>query len=112
MTDDHDDVSEQLDPDVLGDATGDEDLPHTIDYPPDEPLGVEDPTLTGSDDVASREDRTQSGNGFDEEVPVPIDPDPAGIDDHDPEVWADDETASADEVSAEEAAMHIEEPPV
>jgi hypothetical protein len=111
MTDDRDDVSEQLDPDVLGDVTGDEDRQHTIDFPPDEPLGVEDPTLNGSDDVAAREDRTDPEGQIDDEVPLLVDPDPAGADDHDPQAWAEDETASPDEVSAEEAAMHIEEPP-
>jgi hypothetical protein len=111
MTDDHDDVSQQLDPDVLGDVTGDEDREHTIDYPPDEPLGVDDPTLTGSDDVAARQDRTDPDEQADEEVPVLVDPDPPGADDHDPEAWAEDENASADDLSAEEAAMHIEEPP-
>lgn len=111
MTDDRDDVSEQLDPDVLGDVTGDDDREHMIDYPPDEPLGVEDPTLTGSDDVASREDRTGPEERADDEVPVPVDPEPAGADDHDPEAWAEDETAMADDLSAEEAAMHIEETP-
>ena len=111
MTDDHDDVSQQMDADVLGDVTGDEDRQHTIDFPPEEPLGVDDPTLTGSDDMTARQDRTVPDGRRDPEVPVPVDPEPAGADDHDPEVFAEDETASSDDLSAEEAAMHLEEPP-
>lgn len=37
--------ADQLDGSVLGESVGDEDLPGIQGYPPDRPLGVEDPTL-------------------------------------------------------------------
>lgn len=52
-----DDQSEQLDAAKLGEEIDAETLPGIDDYPPDEPLGVEDPTVGGEDDVATRERR-------------------------------------------------------
>jgi hypothetical protein len=57
--DDPDDVSEALDGDTLGEQPGDRDLPGS-DYPPERPLGVEDPTGSAAeDDVATRDWRTE-----------------------------------------------------
>ena len=60
MSDSH---AEQLDPTVLGERVGDEHRP-AADFPPDEPLGVEDETILADgsiadDDVAGRSDRHQ-----------------------------------------------------
>ncbi|MGA9279130.1 hypothetical protein [Ilumatobacter sp.] len=60
MTDSH---AESLDPSVLGEQVGDDRRP-ADDYPADEPLGVEDPSIIGDgriarDDVASRDEREQ-----------------------------------------------------
>jgi hypothetical protein len=58
MTDSH---AESLDPSVLGEEVGDDDRP-AADYPPDEALAVEDPSivdegLIARDDVATRDRR-------------------------------------------------------
>lgn len=64
MSDSH---AESLDPAVLGEEVGDDRRP-AADYPPDEPLGVEDPALVeggvvGRDDVESRDAREQPEAG-------------------------------------------------
>jgi hypothetical protein len=65
MTDAHDSQSsaEQTDPTILGETVGQQDRPGDS-YPPDEPLGVEDPSILhdGSiapDDVETRAQREQ-----------------------------------------------------
>ena len=60
MTDSH---AEQLDPSVLGEQVGDDHRP-AAGYPPEEPLGVEDPAILDDgriarDDIETRDDRTQ-----------------------------------------------------
>ena len=60
MTDSH---AEQLDPTVLGEQVGDDRRP-AADYPPEEPLGVEDPSILDDgriarDDLGARQDRTR-----------------------------------------------------
>jgi hypothetical protein len=66
MTNDRDDA-EFLDGDVLGEEVGDDDMPGS-DFPPDSPLGVDDPSRDVDDDVATRELRrdvqTSRGEGF------------------------------------------------
>ena len=55
--------AEQTDPTKLGETVGQDDRPGDA-YPPDEPLGVEDPSILDDgriarDDVATRSDREQ-----------------------------------------------------
>jgi hypothetical protein len=55
--------AEQTDPTKLGESVGQADRPGEI-YPPDQPLGVEDPSILAdsriaSDDVATRSEREQ-----------------------------------------------------
>ena len=64
MTDSH---AEQLDPSVLGERVGDYRRP-AADYPPEQPLGVEDPSILDDgrialDDVETRDDRTRPEAG-------------------------------------------------
>jgi hypothetical protein len=81
------DVSEALDGDTLGEQPGDQELPGA-DYPPDRPLGVEDPTGSAAeDDVATRDWRTEG-----ELDGIPDEP-----------VFGD--------VPAEEAAIHLTDEP-
>jgi hypothetical protein len=65
MTDAHDSQSsaEQTDPSKLGETVGQHDRPGDV-FPPDEPLGVEDPSILAdgriaADDVAARARREQ-----------------------------------------------------
>jgi hypothetical protein len=65
MTDANDSqsIAEATDPSKLGETVGQEDRPGD-DYPPDEPLGVEDPSILGDgriapDDVETRSQREQ-----------------------------------------------------
>jgi hypothetical protein len=89
---DPDDVSEALDSDVLGEDLDDTDaeLPGQADYPPERPVGVEDPSVGGDDDVATRAWRT--------------DAELDGIPD-------DGVAPDTDQLSAEEAALHITDEP-
>lgn len=55
--------SEQTDPTKLGETVGEADRPGDI-YPPDQPLGVDDPSILGdgwitTDDVETRSEREQ-----------------------------------------------------
>jgi hypothetical protein len=64
MSDSH---AEQLDPTVLGEQVGDDRRP-AADYPPDQPLAVEDETIRAdgsiaADDVATRADRRNEPGG-------------------------------------------------
>lgn len=57
MTDNRDDA-EFLDGDALGEEVGDQGLPGTDGFPPEQPWGVEDPTGDDvDDDMATRERR-------------------------------------------------------
>jgi hypothetical protein len=65
MTDAHDSQSsaEQTDPSKLGETVGQHDRPGDV-FPPDEPLGVEDPSILAdgriaADDVATRARREE-----------------------------------------------------
>lgn len=100
-----DDVSEALDGDMLGEEVGDEALPGTVGYPPDRALGAEDPTLLGDDDVETRELRREAAHAADRPVGL-IDDNPVGDFDVEAQAWADEERL-VDEVSAEEAAVHV-----
>lgn len=70
-----DNSAEQLDGNVLGEKPGDDTMPGVGDFPPDQALGVNDPNLVASDDVAMREARTVA----DETIDSP-DRDLAGVD--------------------------------
>lgn len=112
MSDDRDDQSEQFDDDKLGADIGADDQPGGGEYPPDEPLGVEDPTLEGEDDLATRQLRRESGDSLDGGASVPVEPDPSESP-NDEEERLLGEAVDADEPipPAEEAALHVEEPP-
>lgn len=88
--DDPDDVSEALDGDKLDERPGDAELPGVSDFPPERPLGVEDPSVGGEDDAATRDWRTE--------------PELDGIPD-------DGVPPDTDRLSAEEAAIHLTEEP-
>jgi hypothetical protein len=112
MSDSRDDQSEHLDGDVLGENIGDDDRPGVDDYPPDEPFGVEDPSLLADDDLATRRLRRDLGESVADEVPLLGDPDPTDTFDGDVLHAAHDEgVASRESLPAEEAAMHIEDGP-
>jgi hypothetical protein len=113
MSDSRDDQSEHLDDDVLGEDLGDDDRPGVGDYPPDEPLGVEDPSLRADDDLATRRLRRDLGEPVADEVPVLADPDPTDSFGGDVLHAADDEgAASRETLPAEEAAIHVDENPL
>ena len=64
MSDSH---AEQLDPTVLGEQVGDDRRP-AADYPPDQPMAVEDETIRAdgsiaADDVATRDERRNEPDG-------------------------------------------------
>lgn len=85
--DDPDEVSEAVDGDTLGERVGDQDLPGT-GYPPERPLGVEDPTGSAAeDDVATRDWRTE-----DELDGIP-------------------DVPESEDAAAEEAAIHLTDEP-
>lgn len=115
MTDSH---AEQLDPSVLGEEVGDDRRP-AADYPPEEPLGVEDPSILDDgriarDDVGTRTDRVEP----DAQVPAGaspaerfdaglIEPAPAS-DGTDQESQLVADTGDAD-TGPEAAALHIDD---
>ncbi len=105
--------AEQLDPSVLGERVGDERRP-AADFPPDEPLAVDDPNIVAGgviarDDVESREARhTDRGvRADDASAPGLIEPG------DDPDVRDDEQQMVADagdrvpEAAAEAAAVHV-----
>lgn len=104
--------SEQTDPTKLGETVGQHDRPGDV-YPPDQPLGVEDPSILddgriAADDVATRSDRErpeqgESGANGAELGHDLIDPsdDPDRLDDEEQLVAVEgDDADSAAEVSA------------
>ena len=112
-----DDLSELLDGDVLGEEPGDPDRPGATAYPPDRPLGVEDPSLYDDDDLDTRAtlrrdvdrhvDRGEDPAGRDRDF-VLVDVSPEGALDHESALLA--EAASGDlgdDMPAEEAAIHV-----
>lgn len=105
--------AEQTDPSVLGESVGGTDRPGD-DYPPAEPLGVDDPSILADgsiaeDDVESRSDREEPEVSAERPTPAPdrvhdlLDPndDPDRLDDE-PQMIAseDDDGDSSPEVSA------------
>lgn len=114
-----DSQAEQLDPTVLGEEVGDERRP-AADFPPDEPLAVDDPNIVAGgviarDDVASREERradrsdTTDSSDASDESPALIEPG------DDPDVRDDEQQLIADEGdsdrSPEAAAVHVTDTP-
>jgi hypothetical protein len=106
--------SEQTDPATLGETVGQRDRPGDV-YPPDRPLGVEDPSILDDgriapDDVASRSDRErpEAGQepvddaGFGHDLLDPSD-DPDRLDDEEALVAIEGEDADS---AAEVAAVH------
>ena len=111
---DEQDRAEALDGEVLGEAPDDELLPGTEDYPPDHPLGAEDPSfLFGStetpDDVDTRLWRGAGPSSADRGVElVRTDADTVEHDDE-AALVADDSVERADQ-SGEDAAVHVDDP--
>ena len=110
--------AEQVDSDVLGDPVDDDEMPGA-DYPPQDPVAVDDPNIVdhgmiAKDDVESREKRLrreddvgdpdagQRGPGL---IDTNENPD---LDDEEPESIAD---TGDDDPSPEAAALHVERPP-
>lgn len=119
MTDANDSQSsaEQTDPTKLGETVGQHDRPGDV-YPPDEPLGVEDPSILEDGWVASDDVETRSGREEPQwsEQPAPgaekdelghdlLDPsdDPDRLDDEEQLVAARGDDADS---AAEVAAVH------
>ena len=106
MSDDQQRTAEGLDPDEIGDDPTD-----NLSYPPDEPLGVDDPTQDDrvEDSVASRAEREVPDFG---ESADPMDEGTRLVAPND--VLADDEASAVadsievdtDDLTAEEAAIH------
>ena len=109
--------AEQLDASVLGqDDTDDIDAAPAGDFPPDEPLGVDDPSILSDgsiadDDYETRDARHRHGAAeqTDEDGPALIEP---GAD---PDVIDDEQQMLADEgdrdTSPEAAAVHVTDEP-
>lgn len=106
MSDDRDDSSEQLDGDVLGEQPGDADLPGVAPYPPDRPLGVEDPSLFGEDDLETRAVLRRQVDGDRTGDVRLVDPAPIDGTDHDETLTGEGSKPTSD-LSAEEAAVHV-----
>jgi hypothetical protein len=107
MTDSRDDA-EFLDGDALGEEAGDDDLPGTDDYPPDHSVGVEDPTRSVSDDLATRELRRDVGSEDSSPRFSLVAPDgEQGLSDDESQEIADAVDAVDVELSPEETALHI-----
>ena len=107
MADDRDDA-EFLDGDALGEEPGDDALPGTDDFPPERSLGVEDPSRSVSDDLATRELRRDVGSHDSPPTFSLVAPDGSdGLSDDEPQEIADAGDASESELSPEERALHI-----
>ena len=99
---DEQDVSEEIDPDELGDDPGGD-----VNFPADRYLGATDRTRDEhvSDSVASRSKREDDGRSTDDQDGLRL----SGAGD----VWAADESEAvgealeADDLSAEESAIHV-----
>jgi hypothetical protein len=113
VSDDRDLISEQLDGDRLGEQPGDIDPPGLTDFPPERPLGVEDPSLFDDDDLATRSDLRRDLAGDDSVDVVLVDPHPVDGSDHDESaagvgIVVDENGAGVSgDLSAEEAAVHL-----
>ena len=107
MTDNRDDA-EFLDGDALGEEVGDEALPGIDDFPPERPLGVEDPTRSVRDDYATRELRRDVGSHDSSPSFSLVAPDGVeGLSDGESQEIADAVDAIKGELSPEESALHI-----
>jgi hypothetical protein len=115
MSDSH---AEQLDESVLGHDDIDEigaDVAPSADFPPDDPLGADDPSLladgsVADDDYATREARHRHDDTDDaSDSPALVDPS------IDPDVLDDEQQLVADEgdrdTSPEAAAVHVTDEP-
>lgn len=100
MDDDHQRTAEALDPDVIGDdPSGD------LAYPPERPMGAEDPTRDdrASDDAATRAWRSRREDAGPDEQGLRLVAPNDVLDDDVAEAVA--EGVPADDLSAEEAAV-------
>ncbi len=111
MSDSH---AEALDPSQLGEQVGDDDAAAVAaNYPPEEPLGLDDPALTDTgeiipDDVESRERRLVEERvrpEHDHVAGLIADGDGIGETDHESQMVAD---SGDDDEGPEAGAMHIE----
>jgi hypothetical protein len=108
VTDSRDDA-EFLDGDALGEEPGDEQLPGTEGFPPERPLGVDDPSRESDDDFATRELRRDVGSEHPADTFVLVDPESSeGLMDTESQEIASAVDAADTDVSPEEAALHIE----
>jgi hypothetical protein len=109
VTDDRDDF-EFLDEDMLEQDPGDPELPGTQNFPPDAPLGADDPSIDTADDVLTRELRRNVPS--DDESPgfVLVTPDAEGWPDQEPQEIGLAVDATGIELSPEESALHVIEP--
>ena len=112
MTDNRDDA-EFLDGDALGEEVGDQGLPGTEGFPPDQPWGVEDPTGDDvDDDVATRDRRLEHTrrNAATSFALVNAGSSEGLMNDEAQEI-ASTVDASEGDLSPEDSAMHIVESP-
>ena len=109
MTDARDDF-EFADGDALDEQPGDPDLPGTHNFPPDYPLGADDPSLDSDDDLAIRELRRDVES--DDESPgfVLVPPDGDGYLDEEAQEIGIAVDATDVDLPPEEAALHIIDP--
>ena len=118
------DQSESLDGDELGEDPLGQHLPGIGDYPPEESRGVEDPSLAGPDDLATRElrreverdDDARSEDELVDDQPVDLaDPeDTVGVggEDIEHEALGDAfDPEPGDPIEPEVAAMHVVDEP-
>jgi hypothetical protein len=109
VTDSRDDA-EFLDGDALGEEPGDEELPGTEGFPPERPLGVDDPSRGTDDDFATRELRRDVEAQPGAAAFVLVDPESSeGLMDTESEEIAYDVEAADADLSPEDAALHIED---
>ena len=119
MTDEN--AARSTDPTVIGESVGDDGIPALDqDFPPDQPLGVEDPSITGDgsigrDDAAARDERLEPEMG--EPADAPERSDIGGLVEADRVAGRDVEAAlvasesPTAEPGAESAALHVEQAP-
>lgn len=97
MSDAHASHAEQLDPSKLGEEVGD-DGRAADDFPPDEPLGVDDPSILSDGSIADDDYRTRDDRHVDEREPPDEAARPAALLDPgvDPDVIDDEQQLIAD----------------
>lgn len=111
MSDSH---AEQLDPAKLGEEVGD-DQRAAADFPPDEPMGVDDPSILSDGSIAEDDYETRDERHLrDDETDATVAEPPALIDPGlDPDVIDDEQQLIADtgdrDTSPEAAAVHVDE---